>query len=50
MVGYLELLKKEQLSPAARDYADVISDKAEKLKTMIESLFFWQRPAAETYL
>ena len=32
MVGYLELLKKEQLSPAARDYADVISDKAEKLK------------------
>lgn len=39
MVGYLELLKKEQLSPAARDYADVISDKAEKLKTMIESLF-----------
>lgn len=39
MVGYLELLKKEEISPAARDYAEVISDKAEKLKEMIESLF-----------
>ncbi len=39
MVGYLELLKKEELSPVSRDYVDVISDKADKLKTMIESLF-----------
>lgn len=39
MVGYLELLKKEDLDDVARDYVDVISDKAEKLKVMIESLF-----------
>lgn len=39
MVGYLELLKKEELDDVARDYVDVISDKAEKLKVMIESLF-----------
>ena len=39
MVGYLELLKKEELDDVARDYVDVISDKAQKLKEMIESLF-----------
>ena len=39
LVGYLELLKKEDLDDVARDYVDVISDKAEKLKVMIESLF-----------
>ena len=39
MVGYIELLKKEDLDPVSRDYVDVISDKAEKLKDMIESLF-----------
>ncbi len=39
MVGYLELLKKEELPEAAADYVEVISDKAEKLKEMIESLF-----------
>lgn len=39
MVGYLELLKKEELPGAAADYVEVISDKAEKLKEMIESLF-----------
>lgn len=39
MVGYLELMKKEELGDTARDYVDVISDKAEKLKVMIESLF-----------
>lgn len=39
MVGYLELLKKEELGDVSRDYVEVISDKAEKLKEMIESLF-----------
>lgn len=39
MVGYLELLKKEELDQVSRDYVEVISDKAEKLKEMIESLF-----------
>ena len=39
MVGYLELLKKEELDDVSMDYVNVISDKAEKLKKMIESLF-----------
>lgn len=39
MVGYIELMKKEDLSDTVRDYIDVISDKAGKLKEMIESLF-----------
>ena len=39
MVGYLELLKKEELDDVSKDYVNVISDKAQKLKEMIESLF-----------
>jgi signal transduction histidine kinase len=39
MVGYLELMKKETMSDVAHDYLEVISNKAEKLKEMIESLF-----------
>lgn len=39
MVGYIELMKKEELSDTARDYLEVISGRAEKLKEMIESLF-----------
>lgn len=39
MVGYIELMKKEELGETARDYVDVISARAEKLKEMIESLF-----------
>ena len=39
MVGYIELMKKEDLSDITRDYLEVISDKAGKLKEMIESLF-----------
>lgn len=39
MVGYVELLKKEDLNDTARDYLEVISKRADKLKEMIESLF-----------
>ncbi len=39
MVGYIELMKKEELSDTARDYLEVISRRAGKLKEMIESLF-----------
>lgn len=39
MVGYVELLKKEELNDTAKDYLDVISNRADKLKEMIESLF-----------
>ena len=39
MVGYIELMKKEELDDTMSDYVEVLSDKAEKLKEMIESLF-----------
>ena len=39
MVGYLELMKKEELSDVMKDYVEVVSDKTEKLKEMINSLF-----------
>ena len=39
MVGYIELIKKEELNDVVRDYIDVISARAEKLKEMINSLF-----------
>ena len=39
MVGYIELIKKEELNDVLRDYVDVISGRAEKLKEMINSLF-----------
>lgn len=39
MVGYIELIRKEELNDTVRDYVDVISQRAEKLKEMIESLF-----------
>lgn len=39
MVGYTDLLKKEELSDEARDYVEVISVKQEQLKEMIQDLF-----------
>lgn len=39
MVGYLELMKKEELSDVLEDYVEVIFRKAQKLKEMIDSLF-----------
>lgn len=39
MVGYIELIKKEELSDVVSDYVEVLDNKAQKLKEMIESLF-----------
>ncbi|WWR18807.1 HAMP domain-containing sensor histidine kinase [Lachnospiraceae bacterium JLR.KK009] len=39
MVGYIELMKKEELSDILSDYTEVLSRKAQKLKEMIDSLF-----------
>ena len=39
IVGYLELIKKEELRDVVRDYVDVISTRAGKLGEMINSLF-----------
>ncbi|MEY8391412.1 MFS domain-containing histidine kinase [Lachnospiraceae bacterium 45-W7] len=39
MVGYIELMKKEELTDVLGDYVEVLSRKAQKLKEMIDSLF-----------
>ncbi len=39
MVGYIELMKKEELTDVLSDYVEVLSRKAQKLKEMIDSLF-----------
>lgn len=39
MVGYIELIRKEELSDVVRDYIEVISERAEKLGEMVNSLF-----------
>lgn len=39
MVGYTDLLKQEELGPEAQDYVDIISQKQELLKEMIQNLF-----------
>ena len=39
MVGYIELMKKEEMSDVMKDYVDVLSERAGKLGEMINSLF-----------
>lgn len=39
MIGYIDLLKKEELTPAAQDYIEVLGMKQEQLKNMIQDLF-----------
>ena len=34
IIGYIDLLKKENMSPEAQDYVNVISQKSEHLKEM----------------
>ena len=46
MVGYIELIKKEELSDLVRDYVDVLSERAEKLKEMIKQACFLLQKAS----
>ena len=39
MIGYIDLLKKEELTPTAQDYIEVLGMKQEQLKDMIQDLF-----------
>lgn len=39
IIGYIDLLKKEEMSPEAKDYVSIISAKSEHLKEMIQDLF-----------
>lgn len=39
MIGYVDLLKQEPLSDAAKDYVEVLSSRMESLKDMIQDIF-----------
>lgn len=39
IIGYIDLLKKTQLSEEAEDYVQILSTKAERLKNMIQEVF-----------
>ena len=39
IIGYIDLLKKTELSDEARDYVDILSQKSERLKYMIQEVF-----------
>lgn len=48
MVGYIDLLKKEDLSDTARDYVEVLGMKEEQLKAMIQDLFELSKATSQT--
>lgn len=48
MIGYTELLKKEELNPAAKDYVDIILEKQEKLADMIQDIFELSKAASNS--
>lgn len=39
IIGYIDLLKKEELTEVTRDYVDAMSIKSNKLKEMVQNLF-----------
>ncbi len=39
LIGYLDLLAKLELSPVARDYVNVLTDKANHLKNLVSDVF-----------
>ena len=39
VISYVELLKKEELSPAARDYVEILSGKAQRLSGIVQDVF-----------
>ena len=47
ILSYAELLRQEDLPPAAADYAQIIDQKAQRLKTMVEDVFEVSRAAAD---
>jgi len=47
ILSYAELLRQEDLPPAAADYAKIIDEKAQRLKTMVEDVFEVSRAAAD---
>ena len=47
ILSYAELLRQEDLPPAAADYAHIIDQKAQRLKTMVEDVFDISKAAAD---
>ncbi len=39
VISYVELLKKEELTPAARDYVEVLSQKTQRLSVIVQDVF-----------
>lgn len=39
VISYVELLKKEEMSPAARDYVDILSQKTQRLSVIVQDVF-----------
>ena len=47
ILSYAELLRQEDLPPAAADYARIIDEKARRLKSMVQDVFEVSRAAAD---
>lgn len=39
VISYVELLKKEELSPAAQDYVEILSQKTQRLSVIVQDVF-----------
>lgn len=48
IISYIDLLSAEEMSPAARDYVTVISQKSDRLKTMVSDLFDLAKATSHT--
>ncbi|MCI8525276.1 MAG: HAMP domain-containing histidine kinase [Oscillospiraceae bacterium] len=47
ILSYAELLRQEELPPAAADYARIIDEKAQRLKAMVQDVFDISKAAAD---
>ena len=47
ILSYAELLRQEELPPAAADYARIIDEKAQRLKAMVQDVFEVSKAAAD---
>lgn len=48
IISYIDLLSDEEMSPAARDYVSIISQKSDRLKTMVSDLFDLAKATSRT--
>ncbi|MCM1133388.1 MAG: HAMP domain-containing histidine kinase [Ruminococcus flavefaciens] len=48
IISYIDLLSTEELSPVARDYVNIIDNKSQRLKSMVEDLFDLAKATSRT--